>query len=201
MNWQLIDNNEMERIHVREMHRDFPPGELKGVDVMERLRADGCYWPYACYDEAGRLLAYAFLCGLPGEPNVLLDYYAVLPAVRCRGLGAELLARLRGVCAVRWQGILIEAEDPAEAPDEGLAIRRLGFYTRAGARMLKWESRVFGVHYRLFCLPCAEKDAPAAEDDALVGSLARLYHEMVPGPLYGPNVAFWRADAQRPAFG
>ena len=34
MNWQLIDNNEMERIHVREMHRDFPPGELKGVDVM-----------------------------------------------------------------------------------------------------------------------------------------------------------------------
>ena len=50
MNWQLIDNNEMERIHVREMHRDFPPGELKGVDVMERLRADGCYWPYACYD-------------------------------------------------------------------------------------------------------------------------------------------------------
>ena len=39
MNWQLIDNNEMERIHVREMHRDFPPGELKGVDVMERLRA------------------------------------------------------------------------------------------------------------------------------------------------------------------
>ena len=69
MNWQLIDNNEMERIHVREMHRDFPPGELKGVDVMERLRADGCYWPYACYDEAGRLLAYAFLCGLPGEPN------------------------------------------------------------------------------------------------------------------------------------
>ena len=117
MNWQLIDNNEMERIHVREMHRDFPPGELKGVDVMERLRADGCYWPYACYDEAGRLLAYAFLCGLPGEPNVLLDYYAVLPAVRCRGLGAELLARLRGVCAGRWQGILIEAEDPAEAPD------------------------------------------------------------------------------------
>ena len=152
MTWQLIDNNEMERIHVREMHRDFPPGELKGVDVMERLRADGCYWPYACYDEAGRLLAYAFLCGLPGEPNVLLDYYAVLPAVRCRGLGAELLARLRGVCAGRWQGILIEAEDPAEAPDEGLAIRRLGFYTRAGARMLKWESRVFGVHYRLFCL-------------------------------------------------
>ena len=201
MNWQLIDNNEMERIHVRKMHRDFPPGELKGVDVMERLRADGCYWPYACYDEAGRLLAYAFLCGLPGEPNVLLDYYAVLPAVRCRGLGAELLARLRGVCAGRWQGILIEAEDPAEAPDEGLAIRRLGFYTRAGARMLKWESRVFGVHYRLFCLPCAEKDAPAAEDDALVGSLARLYHEMVPGPLYGPNVAFWQADAQRPAFG
>lgn len=87
MNWQLIDNNEMERIHVREMHRDFPPGELKGVDVMERLRADGCYWPYACYDEAGRLLAYAFLCGLPGEPNVLLDYYAVLPAVRCGALG------------------------------------------------------------------------------------------------------------------
>ena len=41
MNWQLIDNNEMERIHVREMHRDFPPGELKGVDVMERLRAGG----------------------------------------------------------------------------------------------------------------------------------------------------------------
>ena len=121
--------------------------------------------------------------------------------MRCRGLGAELLARLRGVCAGRWQGILIEAEDPAEAPDEGLAIRRLGFYTRAGARMLKWESRVFGVHYRLFCLPCAEKDAPAAEDDALVGSLARLYHEMVPGPLYGPNVAFLRADAQRPAFG
>ena len=99
MNWQLIDNNEMERIHVREMHRDFPPGELKGVDVMERLRADGCYWPYACYDDAGQLLAYAFLCGLPGEPNVLLDYYAVLPAMRCRGLGAELLARLRGVCA------------------------------------------------------------------------------------------------------
>lgn len=61
-----------------------------------------------------------------------LDYFAVVPAYRAHGIGAQLLAQLPAQEGDA-EAILIEAEMPEKAEDAAMAVRRLGFYARCGA--------------------------------------------------------------------
>ena len=193
MQWHPIDRAEVARIHARHMKRDFPPDELKPLAMLYHQMAKGNYWPHACYDADGALLAYAFLCGLGEGGPVLLDYYAVTPALRGKGMGTLLLEQLREVCAGRWSGILIESEEPAAAPDPVQAEHRLDFYRRAGCRELSWQSIVYKVWYRLFYLDCGDADPGPAGDEALAGTLAELYRRTLLRPNYEKNVRFFPA--------
>lgn len=56
-----------------------------------------------------------------------LDYFAVVPAYRAHGIGAQLLAQLPAQEGDA-EAILIEAEMPEKAEDAAMAVRRLGFY-------------------------------------------------------------------------
>ena len=68
-------------------------------------------------------------------------------------LAAYLLADLpqheRGA-----QAILIEAECPDKAEDEAMAVRRLGFYSRCGARDSGFTEHLFDAWFRILVLDC-----------------------------------------------
>ncbi|MDD4849226.1 MAG: GNAT family N-acetyltransferase [Gemmiger sp.] len=186
MQIQLLNAAEAQTIYENEMLRDFPADELKPFAAMRQMMADGIYEPLAFYED-GQLLGYAWQTVLPERRGVLIDYYAVLPPLRGGGTGTRLLAALAGYYAGRKETLIIECEHPAEAPDPTMARRRIGFYLRAGARATAMESRVFGVRYQIFALPCggAEPDAEINED------LKVIYSAMVPEPYYRGNVIFF----------
>lgn len=129
----------------------------------------------------------------------LLDYFAVLPAHRSRGLGAQLLDGLRARMA-DTDGILIESEWPARAADPAMARRRLGFYARAGAADTGWHNRAYGGYFNVLLLPCgpqANKGAygPFSADEA-ARQLALCYRQMLPGETYQKEFELFRAEKE-----
>ena len=131
-NWRKLNEKELTRVYLDEMRRDFPP---TGVFDGETLAA------------------YLLMVRPAGSRVSQLDYFAVLPEYRSAGLGAQLLADLpqheRGA-----QAILIEAECPDKAEDETMAVRRLGFYARCGARDSGFTEHLFDAWFRILVLDC-----------------------------------------------
>ena len=120
-----------------------------------------------------------------------LDYFAVLPQYRAGGIGAALLAALpdheKGA-----QDILIEAECPEKAEDEAMAVRRLGFYARCGAKDTGWTEHLFDAWFRVLVLPCCGGKVRSPEE--AVRQLADCYRRTMGEPQWRRNVAFYRPD-------
>ena len=90
----------------------------------------------------------------------------------CPSIGAVLLAALpdheKGA-----QAILIEAECPEKAEDEAMAVRRLGFYARCGAKDTGWTEHLFDAWFRVLVLPCCGGKVRSPEE--AVRQLADCY--------------------------
>ncbi|MBQ9941630.1 MAG: GNAT family N-acetyltransferase [Christensenellaceae bacterium] len=74
----------------------------------------------------------------------LLDYFAVSPALRGKGVGSQALHALMA----RYKGdiFLLEIETTlAPAEDAAIRLSRKNFYLRAGLTPLPWEIVLFGV--------------------------------------------------------
>ena len=144
--WRKLNEKELTRVYLDEMRRDFPPTELKPLSMILNSEADGTAHTWGVFD-GETLAAYLLMVRPAGSRVSQLDYFAVLPEYRAAGLGAQLLADLpqheRGA-----QAILIEAECPDKAEDEAMAVRRLGFYARNGARTAGYDTEMFGVPYK-----------------------------------------------------
>lgn len=186
MQIRKLDTAAAREIYETRMVEDFPPDELKPFRSIEQAIRAGLYEPLAFFRD-GALAAYAFQVAVPGCRSALLDYFAVLPALRGGGVGTEALRDLAAWYAPRLADLIIECEHPAEAPDPAAARRRIGFYLRAGARATALESRLFGVRYYICALPCGA-DAPDAE---LNEDLRTIYRTIVPDPYYRGNVIFY----------
>ena len=136
LTWRLLTAEELTNVYLNEMRRDFPAGELKPLSMILNSEAAGTAHTWGVYEDDA-LVAYLLMVRPVGCEVSQLDYFAVLPQYRAGGIGATLLAALpdheKGA-----QAILIEAECPEKAEDEAMAVRRLGFYARCGARDTGW---------------------------------------------------------------
>lgn len=190
MNLRILPLNAAQTrdVYDRWMKTDFPPEELKPYGSMAQMMAKGWYEPLALVEEqTGEMSAYAFQTTVPGCRCALLDYFAVLPALRGKGAGTAALGALAEHYAGWMDALIIECEHPAEAPDPEVARRRIGFYLRAGARTTAIESRLFGVRYLVLALPCGG----TVTDAAVSADLRRIYGQTVPEPYYRGNVIFY----------
>ena len=151
-NWRKLNEKELTRVYLDEMRRDFPPTELKPLSMILNSEANGTAHTWGVFD-GETLAAYLLMVRPAGSRVSQLDYFAVLPEYRAAGLGAQLLADLpqheRGA-----QAILIEAECPDKAEDETMAVRRLGFYARCGARDSGFTEHLFDAWFRILVLDC-----------------------------------------------
>ena len=109
---------------------------------------------------------------------VLLDYLGVPRDRRGQGWGSRMLTQLRRIYGER-AAILAEVEAPeaAEPGERSLQKRRLDFYCRAGFRYAGFDSRLFGVHYRLLA-------AGAGEEPELLEAYRTLYQGHFPGAVF-----------------
>lgn len=97
----------------------------------------------------GQLAGLASYATRPDVGAAHLQYLATVPELRSQGIGAalygEVVRRVRADCPSA-RGMVIEVESPREVSTEDpeMALRRIGFYKRQGARVLSgieyWQS-------------------------------------------------------------
>ena len=188
--WRKLNEKELTRVYLDEMRRDFPPTELKPLSMILNSEADGTAHTWGVFD-GETLAAYLLMVRPEGSAISQLDYFAVVPAYRAGGLGAKLLAALPEYEAGA-QAIIIEAEMPEKAEDEAMAVRRLGFYARCGARDTGWTEHLFDAWFRVLVLPCCGGKVRSPEE--AVRQLADCYRRTMGEPQWRRNVTFCRPD-------
>ena len=197
LTWRLLTADELTRVYLDEMRRDFPAGELKPLSMILNSEAAGTAHTWGVYD-GDTLAAYLLMVRPAGCTVSQLDYFAVLPQYRNSGLGASLLAALPNH-ENSAQAILIEAECPEKAEDEAMAVRRLGFYARCGAKDTGWtEHNMFDAWFRVLVLPCFGSNVRSPEE--AVHQLADCYRRTMGEDQWQKYVTFYRPDGVETRF-
>ena len=153
---RLLTDRQLRQVYRTFVRADFPPSERRSLASIESLRRTGRYDTWGVF--AGeKLLAYAFLWRTAEGHCALLDYLAVCPDGRGRGLGTQALELLKEQygpsCALLGEA---EAPEPGLPPEEDrLRRRRIAFYQRAGFRLLDYQSDIFEVRYAMLAWPGA----------------------------------------------
>ena len=93
LTWRLLTAEELTKVYLDEMRRDFPQSELKPLSMILNSEAAGTAHTWGIYD-GDALAAYLLMVRPVGCAMSQLDYFAVLPRYRASGLGAALLAEL-----------------------------------------------------------------------------------------------------------
>ena len=101
-----LDQAHIRLLYGHRMTRDFPESELKPLSGILALHGRGEYDVLAA-DDDGMLVAYAMVYRPGNGRTLLLDYLAVEPDMRGRGLGQALLAALRAHYAACADCLLI----------------------------------------------------------------------------------------------
>ena len=141
--WKKLTADELTRVYLDEMRRDFPPSELKPLSMILNSEAVGMAHTWGVF-EGETLVSYLLMVRPMGCEVSQLDYFSALPA---HEEGAK--------------AILIEAECPEKADDEAMAVRRLGFYARCGAVDTGWTEHLFDAWFRVLVLPAEGKTLDA----------------------------------------
>ena len=150
--WRLLTGPELTEVYLNEMRRDFPAGGLKPLSMILTSEAEGTAHTWGVFD-GDTLAAYLLMVRPEGCRVSQLDYFAVVPAYRAHGIGAQLLAQLPAHEGDA-EAILIEAEMPEKAEDAAMAVRRLGFYARCGAWDTHYTEHLFDAWFRILVLDC-----------------------------------------------
>ena len=147
----LLNKEQIEYIYNTFMVYDFPPDELKPLAHLLKMVEEGLCTYYALFS-GEEVLSYFGLCVKDGF--ALVDYLAVNPKYRGKGIGSETLKHLKE--AAGDNRILIECEEieKAETPEDvSIRKRRISFYTRAGFLLTDEKANLFGVDYCLLTYP------------------------------------------------
>ena len=114
MKLQKLSPDQVRRIYNERMLVDFPDNERKPLTMILKALSQGSYECLGLFDDQ-RLVGYTFL--VKGENDYLVDYLAVYPEQRNKGVGGELLHLLKEGLRDA-DNIVIEVEDPDNAEEE-----------------------------------------------------------------------------------
>lgn len=183
----ILDESEIGSLYEKSLTRDFPSSELKSLASIYNLHRRGEYQVLGAYLN-DCFVGYALLYLPKNDRLALLDYLAVEPEYRYRGIGTALLKQLKTHYADVTDALLIECERPKAAPDEMEARKRIRFYTKAGCMLTSVRIWLFDVEYSILVLPCAE-GMPECD---WAGKMLAFYRQMLPSDLFEHNVRLIR---------
>lgn len=186
-----LTDRQLRSIYYTYMTVDFPPSERRHLASIRRLRRTGYYDTWGVMDGEA-LLAYAFLWRTPEGTCALLDYLAVCPDGRGKGLGTQALELLKvqygSACT-----LLVEAEAPESGippAEDRLRRRRIAFYQRAGFCLLDYQSEIFQVRYAMLAWP----GEPALSGPEIQKAHRGLYQSHMPSLLFRRMIRIPAAD-------
>lgn len=188
-----LNRSQWQRLYQEAMVRDFPASELKSVSMIQQLEERGWYTCLGFFrEEAPKTLCGYALLIQTGPQAVLLDYFAVSPALRGGGIGGELLGLLRQWAQQRAPLFLAEVEDPdfaADQDDLSIRNRRIGFYQRNGFTLTGVKSQVLQDHY---CIIAAGQ--PQGEE--VYREMTKLYFDMAGADFFRRHITVFSPDPQ-----
>lgn len=114
----------------------FPGSERKPVDVLRRMLATEQYY-FLLATESEVTVGFAIACVLSSGTAALLEYMAVAPSQRRRGIGAQIVRAAAQAVNAPAVSLLLEVEsDRIESPERLQRARRKQFYRSLGGREL-----------------------------------------------------------------
>ncbi|MBO5907433.1 MAG: GNAT family N-acetyltransferase [Clostridia bacterium] len=139
----------------------FPKEEKKPFSLMLKKRDEGLMRFFSILSEDGELLG--FMLTVHHGRITLLDYFAIEPASRCKGVGSLALSEL--LKEYPYGSVVVEIEDERiPSSDQDLRIRRKNFYLRSGLKIMPYNVSLYGVKMRVLT---SGQDIPFEEYRAL----------------------------------
>ena len=180
---RLLSIEEASSVYKHHLKRDFPMDEVKPWKSIRRMWEKDCYFTVGLFEDPGAegnasLRGYAFFVERPDCDACLLDYYAILPDFRDRGLGGRFLLRLSELCRDRGKYILLETEDLDRARTEKQhqeRMRRDSFYAGNGCVKTDVKNHIVTVDYAVWHLGGPD------DFDQCCADMQALYRLMIPG--------------------
>lgn len=183
MKLKELSRNQIKEVFEERMVDDFPPDELKPLNIMYLGLEAGTYECLGLFDKE-EIVGYAFLVKSNGD--YLVDYLATYKERRNAGLGGVLIKLL---CEYLNQAksILVEVENPDYASseeDRELQTRRLNFYIRNGFRMTGAMASCFKVPFIII----ETGEGLVHTKQEIEEIYCRLYRTILPKELYDNNI-------------
>ena len=170
---------------------DFPADECKPLKMILDAMAQGIYRCVGIF-EGEALRGYAFFVTLTqnGQPEILLDYFAVVKEYRGSGIGSAFLRQMPSLFP-EARAVLIEAETPEaadSAAEKTLRERRIGFYERNGCKNSGICATVFDTDFNLLQLPVGGLYEP----QEICHIYASIYQKLLPESVYHSKIAIYQ---------
>lgn len=138
-----LNYTKLHDIYKKYMTIDFPKEELKPYSMIKNYVKNNEGIALGYYDDNNNcLLGYATT--LFADKVVLLDYFAILPEFRSKGLGTSFIDELSKFFS-DYKLLLIEAE----TPDNIIAKKRIDFYKKCGCIDSNIKGYLYFVDYIL----------------------------------------------------
>ncbi|MGY6528476.1 MAG: GNAT family N-acetyltransferase [Cyanobacterium sp.] len=116
--------------------QSFPPSEkLPTATIKDKIKKN--IFQLWIQKDQEKIILMAILCPLPETDFTLLGYLATAPEYRGKGLGKEFMAFIKKTLQKENQWLLLEVENPLFPPDQEIKQRRVDFYLRLGAKIIK----------------------------------------------------------------
>ncbi|SDI65065.1 hypothetical protein SAMN05421493_12138 [Pseudobutyrivibrio sp. 49] len=183
MNLKQLNENEITKLYNEHMVIDFPKDELKPLNMILKSVDEGFYDCLVLYEKE-EMVGYTFMVKL--DNSYLIDYIAIFPEFRNKGIGANLLGIIDDYLETADR-IFGEVEDPDYTDDEEqkkLQTRRLNFYLRNSCRDTGLRVNCFGVNYIILE---AGKTQFKDKDEAW-NLYERLYKSFLPEEKFKKNI-------------
>lgn len=130
----------------------FPPVERRPFYVIRKKTREGCMEMLSIEDEQGCFMGMAVM--ILYKDMALLDYFAISPEYRGKGIGTEVLQELKQ--RFEQKRFFLEIEDPEEKCDNTIERRRRqAFYEKNGMTVLPdFMVNLFGTNMRILTDGC-----------------------------------------------
>ena len=114
MKLQRLDENQITKLYQEYMVVDFPKDELKPLNMILKSVQEGFYDCFGLFENE-KIVGYTFM--VKQENSYLIDYIAIFPEHRNKGVGTNLLTLIDDYLGDADR-IIGEVEDPAYTDDE-----------------------------------------------------------------------------------
>ncbi|MBE9222215.1 GNAT family N-acetyltransferase [Cyanobacterium stanieri LEGE 03274] len=116
--------------------QSFPLSEKLSCNVIKNKIETRIFQLWIKKDQE-KVILMAILSPLPQTNFTLLGYLATSPEYRGQGLGKDFMIFIQEQLQKHNQWLLLEVENPLFPPDKELKQRRVNFYLRLGAKIIK----------------------------------------------------------------